>query len=133
MSSLSDRLFSRCVVDINECWLWQRRLDRDGYGRTTIASKMVRPHRVMYEELVGVIPDGLEIDHLCRVRNCCNPAHLEVVTKQENARRGYRPAMTSCRKCGSPLAEGNVSTYKGRRSCLNCRRMTYAQKTKEIA
>lgn len=68
------------------CWLWTGSQDGKGYGKTGRG----RIHRIVYEELVGPIPDGLQLDHLCRVRNCVNPAHLEPVTGRENVRRGRR-------------------------------------------
>lgn len=60
-----------------------------GYGYLTVAKKQVYTHRVMYEAFVGEIPKGLELDHLCRVRACCEPNHLEAVTHRENVRRGW--------------------------------------------
>jgi hypothetical protein len=77
------------TVDIREdgCWIWTASLDRSGYGRFFFSSPTRLAHRASYELLVGPIPDGLEIDHLCRVRCCVNPAHLEPVTAKENNRR----------------------------------------------
>jgi hypothetical protein len=75
---------SRYRPDLGPCWLWLGPLNRHGYG---IYSNK-RTHRIAYELLVGAVPRGLELDHLCRVRNCCNPAHLEAVTHQVNAKRG---------------------------------------------
>jgi len=79
----------------NGCWLWlgttNKRSDKAGYAQTKIDGKKVLVHRVLYEMHYGPIPDGWEIDHLCRVERCVNPAHLEAVTRQENlARRVFK-------------------------------------------
>lgn len=73
------------------CWLWKRSTTK-GYGRISVLGRPRGVHRVSYEVFVGPIPDGLEIDHLCRRRSCCNPAHLEPVTHRENQRRRRRSA-----------------------------------------
>lgn len=77
---------------LGPCWLWTGRLNNKGYGRVTLWAKKrgYMAHRMAYEFAVGPIPDGLEIDHLCRNRICCNPSHLEPVTHQENVRRARR-------------------------------------------
>lgn len=77
---------SSYVVDENGCWLWQGCLNVRGYGQLGKGSRAA--HRVFYERHVGPIPEGLTIDHLCRVRHCVNPAHMEPVTVAENVRRG---------------------------------------------
>jgi hypothetical protein len=81
------------VVDAGHdtpCWRWDRRLDRDGYGRTTFRSQRgYLAHRAAYELIIGPIADGLTLDHLCLNPACVNPAHLEPVTRDENARRGH--------------------------------------------
>ena len=69
------------------CWVWQRSRERCGYGHVRKDGRLVPAHRVYYERQVGPIPEGLELDHLCRVRACVNPDHLEPVTMQENRRR----------------------------------------------
>lgn len=82
-----DRLLARTDVG-PDCWLWTGYCDRDGYGvigTTDRRSDLV--HRVAYLALIGPIPDGLELDHTCRVRNCVRPAHLEPVTHLVNVRR----------------------------------------------
>src|SRR5688572_29952552 len=67
------------------CWLWEGRVCPRGYGYFGHNSQ--RCHRVLWVALNGPVPEGLELDHLCRVRNCVNPAHLEPVTHAENMRR----------------------------------------------
>jgi hypothetical protein len=69
------------------CWIWQRGLTRDGYGQTYVLSKAVRAHRLFYERFKGPVPRHLVVDHLCCVRSCVNPDHLEAVTHRENVIR----------------------------------------------
>jgi hypothetical protein len=69
------------------CWLWTGAVSSEGYAVFEVAGKQVRAHRFSYERYRGKIPGDLTIDHLCRVRCCVNPNHLEVVTIQENIRR----------------------------------------------
>lgn len=89
MSTEADRFFAK-VEKTNDCWLW-RAATTVGYGVFKRATKvLVYAHRWSYEHHVGPIPEGLHIDHLCRVRACVNPAHLEPVTLAENNRRAGR-------------------------------------------
>lgn len=69
------------------CWIWTGSKGEDGYGSVRYRRRVWRAHRAAYTILVGPIPAGLELDHLCRVRACVNPAHLEPVTGEENIRR----------------------------------------------
>ncbi len=73
-------------VTENDCWLWLGASDDRGYGRWNHRYA----HRLSYELYVGPIPHGLEVDHLCRVKGCFNPAHLEAVSAQENVLRSFR-------------------------------------------
>jgi hypothetical protein len=89
------------------CWLWARRLDRQGYGKKRFevrgVKKDVGAHRWMWEREVGPVPDGMQLHHLCRVRRCVNPAHLEVVTTRDHGLRhrgGPRPRMSVSRHPG---------------------------------
>lgn len=86
---VADRLLAKISVDSNGCWIWTGAINRDsGYATFTAGpSTTVNGHRVSYETFVGPIADGLVIDHLCRVRACINPEHLEAVTQQENVLR----------------------------------------------
>lgn len=77
-----------CVNAGTGCWEWIGGKRRRGYGRYGSGADQRAAHRVAYEALVATIPPGLQLDHLCRVPHCVNPAHLEPVTHQENARRG---------------------------------------------
>lgn len=77
------------LVNENGCWIWQRSLGEKGYGVVRVDGRLVGAHKAYWERENGPVPDGLELDHLCRVRKCVNPAHLEPVTHRENVRRGY--------------------------------------------
>ena len=108
-----------------ECWLWTARINYKGYGQFKVGNQQTFAHRFSYELLVGPIPEGLQIDHLCRVRNCVNPAHLEPVTPRENTRRGEggsnMRAKTHCPQ-GHPYSEDNIYLYRGSRHCIQCRK-----------
>ena len=113
------------VLSIKSCWLWRGTIDSKGYGVVRINQQSFRAHRVAYELLVGNIPSGLCIDHLCRTRSCVNPIHMEVCTPKENSFRGVGPAAINRRKTycihGHSLNEGNMKvTSRGWRVCLVC-------------
>lgn len=110
------------------CWNWTGAKQSGGYGRFGLGGrggKVVLVHRWTYEYFVGPIPDGLTIDHLCRNTSCVNPAHMEVVTRQVNARRG-NPNTDKVRcKHGHALTDDNVYVSPSRptvRDCIKCRR-----------
>ena len=112
------------IAIVGECWEWQNYLRKDGYG--AVGNKLA--HRISYEALVGPIPDGLTIDHLCRNRRCVNPAHLEPVTMAINILRGISPAANHARKThciyGHELAGDNLYVDpKRRRICRVCSRI----------
>lgn len=81
--------FETFVDKTPTCWLWTGSLTWDGYGLFRENNRRTGAHRFAYEYHVGPIPAGLQLDHLCRVRNCVNPDHLEPVTASENTRRAY--------------------------------------------
>lgn len=107
-----------------ECWLWTGAKGREGgYGHFWVAGRKVAAHRFAYELLVGPIPDGLVLDHLCRETLCVRPSHLEPVTQAENTRRGLRGALKE--RCGSGRHEWvpeNLYTRPDRVNpqCLRC-------------
>jgi hypothetical protein len=110
-------------------WLWLGPVNNNGYARK--GKEYV--HRMMYVLHVGPIPDGLEIDHICRVRHCVNPAHLEAVTHRENTLRGMTVAADHARRTHCPyghrLDEGNLvlsAANRGQRNCLRCARDRHA-------
>ena len=75
---------------VTPCWIWQRAMGKLGYGNMWMDGTTHNAHRVYYERARGPIPRGLHIDHLCRVRACVNPDHLEPVTNLENCHRGVK-------------------------------------------
>lgn len=123
-----ERLLRRVEVTAS-CWNWTGNIDKTGYGHIeTREGKAQLVHRVAYQSLVGAIPDGKEMDHLCRNRRCVNPDHLEPVTRQENVRRGIAAvvnrargqARTHCRN-GHPYNEANTYIARsGKRDCRAC-------------
>lgn len=122
---LMERLRSRIVEDANGCWIYTGLLNDSGYGIIGSGGRggrYLRVHRVMYEAEVGQIPDGLVIDHLCRVRACCNPQHLEPVTDGENVRRGVRKTLQDRCKQGHPFTPENTKVTPRQRTCLTCSR-----------
>jgi hypothetical protein len=125
----------------DECWPWIGRcLTRDGYATFhLIGRKNTTAHRVVYELLVGPIPEGLDIDHLCRNRQCMNPAHMEPVTRRVNTLRGEtmpakHAAVTHC-PYGHEYTPENTRWYDGHRWCRACgkRRSVEAAERKKAA
>lgn len=85
--TIDDRFWSK-VEFTDTCWLWRSGVRGGGYGAFKVNGHHVQAHRWAYEAMIGPIPDGLTLDHLCRIRPCVRPAHLEPVTFAENVRRG---------------------------------------------
>ena len=112
------------------CWAWMGVITKEGYGRLAIMGKNKLAHRVSYELVCGPIPEELELDHLCRVRSCINPRHLEPVTRKVNAQRGISGRMLAARHraithcpAGHAYAGYNVRiNLAGARECRACHR-----------
>lgn len=110
-------------VDDNGCWLWTAALNHDGYAWFSVMGAACLGHRWSYQRTNGPIPDGTELDHLCRVRRCVNPAHLEPVTHKANVLRGESFAARNAVK--ATCDEGHAFTLNptnGRRQCKPCAR-----------
>lgn len=116
-----DRFKAKYVVE-NECWVWKGYVQPNGYGQFKPdgrrGAKQTSPHRFAYEHFIGPIPEGFEVDHLCKRRNCCNPAHLEAIPLQENRKRRNRD-QTHC-KHGHAFSESNTRIDRGSRTCRAC-------------
>lgn len=130
MKTVEQRLLA-LVHKTPSCWLFEGQKNTQGYGRMRMGGRGGRhlpAHRISYEIYVGPIPDGMVLDHLCRVVNCVNPAHLQAVTQRTNVLRGLAPAavnaqLTNCRKAGHPLSGDNLGNdTPGHRRCKACRR-----------
>lgn len=112
-----------------ECWIWQGKASPNGYGQFGHGFA----HRWIYEFLIGEIPAGLELDHLCRVRNCVNPYHLDPVTHAENCRRtaglkrGPYNVGSYCKNGHDRTPENTRITAKGWRTCIPCGREAVAR------
>lgn len=130
-------------IDPTGCWVWLGTKNSDGYGKTLVGrtkrGKGAQPvrryaHRVAFFLAGGTLPEGADLDHLCRNRACVNPAHLEPVSRKENVARGllpglmrnptWRPKRKLVRVCkhGHNMTGDNVRVSGGRRVCVACKR-----------
>jgi hypothetical protein len=110
----------------DECWPWRGAGNGHGYGHVLRERRTVPAHRVAYELVVGPIPTGLTLDHLCRNRLCVNPAHLEPVTHRVNTLRGCGPAarratVTHCPYGHAYTPENTYVSRRNQRECRTCR------------
>lgn len=111
----------------NGCWLWTGTIEVQGYGVVTVSGKMYKAHVVAFESLVRPKVPGEQLDHLCRVRPCVNPAHLEPVDLRTNVLRGFGPTAINAAKdeCDNGHPFDGENTYwrkNGNRDCRACRR-----------
>lgn len=149
-TSMEDRVILGSQLDENGCWRWLRSCYSNGYAhlskRIDGKPKNFLVHRLSYELFVGPIPAGMTIDHLCRVRDCVNPAHMEVVTQRENTLRGLAPSAIHARKTHCPQGHPYDVITSNKRDCSICiaarqhrtymknrkKRLAYAKKRYEL-
>ena len=138
-----DKLLNK-IEKTETCWNWVGEINDKGYGRIDVSGKHKRAHRLVYEYLVGKIPLGLQLDHLCRNRRCVNPKHLEPVTRKENILRGFAPSAICARRqhCskGHPYSGENLYikhvkgySYRRCRECHKAECKKYTQRRKLLA
>ena len=146
-------LFSKIKIvgQGDSCWLWTGTIGLKGYGRFFLAKKEKVVHRIFYELFKGAIPKDLTIDHLCRVRHCVNPEHLEAVTSKDNVLRGIGLTAICARRIacakGHPYIDNSFKLTKKRdgtiyRRCRVCANLyhkkyrsnpIYREKEKELS
>lgn len=125
---LDNRFWSK-VEKTNSCWNWTASDRGEGYGCFGFKGKIEQSHRLSYEDSKGKIPEGLQIDHLCRNRKCVNPDHLEAVTHRENTLRGNNFIAQNAKKThcihGHPFNEENTIIRKNQkgRDCKQCNKL----------
>jgi len=132
-----DRFLKKVILtdDLDSCWLWlgKPKKNKTGtpYGTLRVGNKLIPAHQFAYELFVGPIPQGCELDHLCRNTMCVNPLHIEPVAHRVNVLRGISPNAINARKTHCPKGHSynKENTYvnaNGHRSCKICHK-TYVQ------
>src|SRR3990167_7896641 len=140
--AMKKHLESKIQIDIRGCWNWTGTINEKGYAlyfwQENGKSKHCRVHRLMYEILVGPIPPGLTLDHLCRNRRCVNPSHLEAVTHKVNVLRGISFSAVNAKKThcirGHEFTSENTylppghKNYRVCRACISIRQTRYLKR-----
>lgn len=127
-----DTFFEK-TVKTPTCWIWKGSINAYGYGVFSLNKKMNMAHRFSWELVNGKIPKELQIDHVCKVRNCVNSKHMELVTLIENVMRGESLAAKNARKthCKNCHPFNAVKSFDNARFCTICentrRREKYAR------
>lgn len=124
---LPDRFWSKVAAGPSGCWLWTASLTpHGGYGRfSMVGQRGRRAHRIAYKVLVESIPNGVELDHQCRVRRCVNPLHMQPVLRAEHAAKDGNSLKTHC-PAGHPYDKVNTIGIGGKRKgrrCATCHRI----------
>lgn len=120
-----ERALARFTIDESGCWLWSGSRGDGGYAKLSVNNKNVFVHRFIYQNLVGPIPEGLELDHVrargCTHRHCINPDHLEPVTSSQNTQRGKSMIRHELCVNGHPFDDDNTYVSpRGFRVCRAC-------------
>ena len=129
-----DKIFALIRIDpVTGCHEWQGYRNKGGYGRTRLMGTRQLVHRIVWEHKNGPVPDGLELDHICRNTSCCNPEHLRAVTSKVNSLAGVNPCAenarkTHCPKCGGEYDRVNKRGARYCRACLNKRTAEYVRR-----
>jgi hypothetical protein len=138
-SRLPERFWEKCIPEPNSgCWLWIGAPKNDlGYGSFWFNNKTTAAHRVSFTALIGEVPAGLQLDHLCRTPQCVNPAHLEAVTQYVNMMRGYGWGAVSARATHCPMGhayngENLFISKQGGRVCRTCTRAGNAEREAKL-
>lgn len=124
---LPQQFWRNVIFEKNGCWIWTASKVTDGYGRFSLQRLGIKTrfaHRISFHILSQPIPAHLELDHLCKHRDCVNPAHLELVTHQENVKRGSLGATAKARKLANNLCpqghKYDLIHKNGYRGCKTC-------------
>ncbi len=114
------------IDSVTQCWNWTGAETGNGYGLTWRNGRHIVAHRAAYELWRERVPNGLELDHLCKNKKCVNPAHLEIVTHSENSRRAFAIKKTHCKR-GHIMSPDNTYVRKnGSHQCRTCQTKRHA-------